>query len=171
MKTFEEKYTAWVDGQLSDEARQDFEKQLEALPVAAADRAEARRLGELLRSHGDAPQFTNADFFNHQILHRIGLEEPSPAMAGSRRWWHWSTPQLVAAGALCLVVAFVMFKTLMSGAPGGREAHAAPYFAEVVDLWPADPSISATTVYTPQDNITVVWLDGLDYLPASYVLE
>ena len=40
-----------------------------------------------------------------------------------------------------------------------------------VEAWPADPSISATTVYNPDDNVTVVWLDGLDYIPATYALK
>ena len=41
------------------------------------------------------------------------------------------------------------------------------YFAQVVEAWPSDPSISATTVYNPQDNVTVLWLEGLDYMPSD----
>jgi len=171
MKTFEEKYTAWVDGKLSEEATTEFEKQLEALSEATTDRADAHRLGDLLRRHGDAPKLTNADFFNHQVLHRIHSQEAATPGSASGRWWRWTVPRLATAGALLLLVAVAMFKMLIPSGPNGHDKNGPPYFAEIVDLWPADPSISATTVYTPQDNVTVVWLEGLDYLPASYVLE
>jgi hypothetical protein len=45
------------------------------------------------------------------------------------------------------------------------------YFATVVDSRTFDPTISANTVYDPQDNVTVLWIDGLDYLPADYALQ
>ena len=41
----------------------------------------------------------------------------------------------------------------------------------MVDARTFEPTISATTVYDPRDNVTVLWLDGLDYLPADYVLQ
>jgi hypothetical protein len=39
MKTFEEKYTAWIDNRLPDDARIAFERELETVAGAAADRA------------------------------------------------------------------------------------------------------------------------------------
>jgi hypothetical protein len=93
---------------------------------------------------------------------------------GARGWWRWSIPQLLSAGAGCLLLAFVLYHTMLRQSPPTAVATARVtelYFAEVVDNWPADPSISASTVYTPGNNLTVVWLDGLEYLPASYELE
>ena len=46
-----------------------------------------------------------------------------------------------------------------------------PYFATVVDSRTFDPTVSASTVYDPRSNVTVLWLDGLDYLPADYALQ
>jgi len=150
-----------------------LQKELEDFQAAESDRAVAHRLGELLRAHGRPPPLTNGEFFNHQIAYRIRSTE-ARASSAPGGWWRWSIPRLVTAGAIALVTAFVLFKTLIPPVASPRVAHAAagePYFAEVVDAWTDDPSISVTTVYTPEDNVTVLWLDGLDYLPASYALE
>ena len=168
MKTFEERFTAWVDGQLTGPALAEFEKELATHPEAAAERAEAQKLGDLLRAQ-PAPKLGNADFFNHQLMQRIAAETPRAAEPVRARGWFWSLPRLAFAGAACLVVAGGLFKTLIPAAvPPGEKSK---YYAQVVEAWPADPSISATTVYNPKDNVTVVWLDGLDYIPATYALK
>ena len=167
MKPFEEQFTAWVDGKLSDEEVADFEKQLAAHPEAASDKESAQRLGDLLRAHPTAPRLTNPEFFNHQLLERIAAE--MPRAAEPRRASFWMLPRLAWAGAFCLLTAFALWKTLIpTGAPSPGES---TYFAQVVEAWPSDPSIWATTVYSPEDKVTVVWLDGLEYLPASYALN
>ena len=53
------------------------------------------------------------------------------------------------------------------GAPRDKS----PYFAQVIDARPLAEGVSADTVYTARDNVTVVWLGGLDYLPADYKLQ
>ena len=168
MKTFEERFTAWVDGQLTGSDLADFEKELAAHPEAAAGRAEARKLGDLLRAQ-PVPKLGNADFFNHQLMQRIAAETPRAAEPVQARAWFWSLPRLAFAGAACLAVAGGLFKTLIpAGLPPGAKSD---YYAEVVELWPGDPSISACTVYDPKDNVTVVWLEGLDFIPATYALK
>lgn len=167
MKTFEERYTAWVDGQLSGDALAAFEKELAAQPDAAEDRAAARKLGDLLRSHATAPALANADFFNLQLQQRIEAEIPRPHVAPTRSGsgaFFWPISRLIWAGAACLGLAALLYQTLIP-APSGVEP--SNYFAQVVEAWPSDPSISATTVYNPRDNVTVLWLDGLDYLPSE----
>ena len=168
MKTFEERFTAWVDGQLTGPDLAEFEKELAAHPEAAAERADAQKIGDLLRAQ-PAPKLGNADFFNHQLMQRIAVETLRIAEPMKARGWFWSLPRLAFAGAACLVVAGGLFKTLIPAptAPGEKSK----YYAQVVEAWPADPSISATTVYNARDNVTVVWLDGLDYIPASYALK
>ena len=168
MKPFEERFTAWVDGQLTGPELDEFEKELAARPAAAAEREEARKLGNLLRAQ-PAPPLGNADFFNHQIMERIAAGTPRVAQAVKTRGWFWSLPRLALAGAACLAIAGGLFKTLIppAAAPGEKSK----YYAQVIEAWPADPSISAITVYNPEDNVTVVWLDGLDYLPATYALN
>jgi len=168
MKTFEERLTAWIDGQLTGPEIVAFEKELAAHPEAAAERAEARKLGDLLRAQ-PVPKLGNDDFFNHQLMQRIAAETPRAVESEQRRASFWSLPRLVLAGAACLLVTLGLFQTLIpAGLPPGAKSD---YYAEVVELWPGDPSISACTVYSPKDNVTVVWLEGLDYIPASYALK
>ncbi len=175
MKTFEERYTAWIDGKLSGPELASFERELDT--AAEADKASVQRLGDLLRSHSEVPALSNEDFFSHQIMHRIATESVV-APTTARRWWSWSLPQLVGAGAASLLLAAVLFKTLIpveSPTPLGAATASYPagsnYFAEIVDVHTSDPGISATTIYDAKDNVTVLWLDGLDYLPASYKLD
>ena len=168
MKTFEERFTAWIDGQLTGPGLAEFEKELAAHPAAAAERMEARKLRVLLRAQ-PAPQIGNADFFNHQLMQRIAAETPRIARPGPARASFWSLPQLALVGAACLAIAGGLFKTLIPTglSPGAKS----DYYAEVIELWPGDPSISACTVYHPEDNLTVVWLEGLDYIPPTYALK
>lgn len=168
MKTFEERFTAWVDGQLGGSELAEFEKELAAHPGAAAERAEARKLGGLLRAQ-PVPRLGNEDFFNHQLMERLAAETPRATAAAKGRASFWSLPRLVLAGAACLAIAGGLFQVLIpAGLPPGAKSD---YYAEVIELWPGDPSISASTVYHPEDNVTVVWLDGLDYIPPTYALK
>ncbi|MES2568848.1 MAG: hypothetical protein V4710_02195 [Verrucomicrobiota bacterium] len=164
MKLSEEKYTAWIDGTLSEAEQAAFEHELDA--AAKADKKEAHQLGDLLRRHAQAPPLGNADFFTHQIMHRIASESAAPRR---KVWWNWSLPRLAWAGALSLLIAGALFKTIVW--PDTARQNVDPYFAEIVDVRTFDPNISATPVYDPKDNVTVLWLDGLDYLPASYKLQ
>jgi anti-sigma factor RsiW len=156
-----------VDGKLTGEELAEFEKQLAAHPEAPAEREDAQKLGKFLREHPTVPRLASPDFFNHQLMQRIAAETPRPAE--QRHGSLWSLPRLAWAGAFCLLGAFALFKTLIPpSSPASRDS---TYFAQVVEAWPSDPSISAVTVYSPEDNVTVVWLDGLDYLPATYALN
>lgn len=170
MKTFEERFTAWIDGQLEGDDLAAFEKELDDHPEATAERVAALRLGGFLREHPTAPPLANADFFNLQLQRRIEAESPVTSRASRREApGFWSFPRLAWAGAFCLLVAAALFKvTIPTGSPASA---APPYFAQVVEAWPSDPSISATTVYNAEDNVTVLWLDGLDYLPSTYRLQ
>ena len=166
MKPFEERHAAWIDGTLTGAELADFEKQLAQHPDAAGDREAARRFGKMLREHPTAPALTNPDFFNLQIEQRIAAEHPREKARG----WFWSLPRLLTAGAACLLVAGVMFRMLIP--VGGRALDSdSDYFAQVVEAWTTEPGISANTVYNAKDNVTVLWLDGLEYLPASYELK
>jgi anti-sigma factor RsiW len=168
MKTFEERFTAWVDGKLTGADLVEFEKELASHPEAAAARADAEKLGRLLRAQ-PAPSLGNADFFNHQLMQRIAAESPRERVRAKASASFWSLPRMAWAGAFCLLAALVFFKSMIPSAtnlgPGSK------YFAQVVEAWPADPTISATTVYNPVDNVTVVWLDGLEAAPASYAMK
>ena len=162
---FDQQFSAWLDGQLTGDELAAFEKELAARGFdPAAERRAAGRLGKMLRAHSSAPALANAEFFNRQLQHRIALAEPAPA--SRRGWFAW--PRMVWAGAWCLLAAGMMFQAFI---PHGAAPDRSDYFAQVIDARPLDAGISADTVYTARDNVTVVWLDGLDYLPADYQLQ
>jgi anti-sigma factor RsiW len=49
MKTFEEKWTAWVDDELSDAERAEFEASLDDRAAAEAEKLRAQKLGAILK--------------------------------------------------------------------------------------------------------------------------
>jgi hypothetical protein len=166
MNRFEEKFTAWVDGELSGEALEAFEKELPGHPEAGEEKADALRIRALLREHPTVPRLTNPDFFNYQLMERIAAETPRPAAPAEKHAFFWPLRRLVFAGGFSLAVAFALYLALIPKTPDGdRKSH---YFAQVVETWTEDPSVTATTVYDSDQNVTVVWLDGLEYVPGSY---
>jgi len=167
MKPFEEQFTAWVDGKLTEAELAEFEKHLAEHPEAAEDKEAALQLGQLLRAHPTAPRLSNPDFFNHQLLERIAVEMPRPVE--KKRAFFWSLPRLAWTGACCLAISLALFKTTIP--VGGGPVKHSNYFAQVVEAWPTNPNVSASTVYSPEDNVTVLWLDGLDYIPATNSLK
>src|SRR5437762_11649827 len=74
MKTFEEKWTAWVDGQLSGRELAEFEASLPDKAAAEAERASAQKLGKLLKRELGARTLTNEELFSHQLRERIAQE-------------------------------------------------------------------------------------------------
>ena len=119
MKTFEERYTAWIDGQLQGDALTAFEQELARRAEAGdadsaeTDRAQAFGLRALLKEHLQAPALTNAEFFNHQMRGRIDAEIDKAARrreAAYRPVWRllsftWPFARLAGVGMGCLFVA------------------------------------------------------------------
>ena len=169
MKPFEEQHTAWVDGQMTEAERTEFERSLPDLMEAESARQDLLQLRKLLRAEV-APPLSNGDFFNSQIQRSIEADRGPQVQRAERSWWSWlSMPQLVSTGVACLVAALAVYK--FSGVTPAPIGPAGGYFAEIVDVRTEDPAISASTVYTAADNVTVLWIEGLDYLPASYTLQ
>src|SRR5206468_8727247 len=95
MKTSEEKWTAWLDGQLSGRELSEFEASLPDKAAAEAEKADARKLGALLKRELGASALTNEEFFSHQLRERI--RESSVPFAGreAKAYTWWSIPRLL----------------------------------------------------------------------------
>src|SRR5256885_5703746 len=92
MKTFEEKWTAWLDDQLSGRELSEFEASLPDKAVAQTEKAEAKKLGELLKRELSAHPLKNEEFFSHQLRERIVQESGGPTRGRARpstgsSWW------------------------------------------------------------------------------------
>ncbi|SRR5579862_165259 len=166
MKTFEENFTAWVDGILSEEERLAFEATLDK--DAPGERNRLLQLGELLRNHSPAPALSNPDFFNHQLLERIAAENGAPARRGQSPWF---VPRFIFAGASCFAAAVLLFHFLIPVGPVENPSSAPAYVAQFYNARTDDPDVSATAFHSKKDNVTVLWLDGLDYLPETADLK
>lgn len=191
MKTFEERITAWIDGQLYGDELVAFEQELVDHEDAMSQRANAVKLGALLREHGAAPALTNQEFFNHSLMERIESELPtvppdSGDVARQKTWW--GLPRIFWAGAASLMAAMIILPILTPNAGKQRTAErefenslgmgasvasdefldGSIYKAEVLEANSGDPAVSAIAVNAADKNITVVWLDGLEYIPASH---
>ena len=83
MKTFEEKWTAWIDDELSDAERAEFEASLDDREAALAEKNQAQKLSALLKEELRAPAMGNEEFFHHQLRSR-GCHHSSRSRARHR---------------------------------------------------------------------------------------
>src|SRR5689334_4676134 len=103
MKTFEEKWTAWVDGQLTGRELAEFEASLPDRAAAEAEKLDAKKLGAFLKRELGASVLTNEEFFSHQLNERLAREEDMPEERETRTGW-WTVPRLVWSGAAALAM-------------------------------------------------------------------
>jgi anti-sigma factor RsiW len=172
MKAFEEKYTAWMDGRLSEGERQAFERELEAHPElgglvgALADREHMGQIGRVLREGLESPVLGFPEVFNQQLMDRIAREETAELAVSQRHARRWRLSWLALAGTTCLLMAGGLFKWMIP-----KSQKAPQYLAQITSVRTGDPSIWATPVYNPNENLTLLWIEGLDYLPENYSLQ
>ncbi len=166
MKTFEEKFTAWVDGQLKGRELAEFEAELSNVNEAELDKIAARNVGNLLRGHGRAPELQNADFFNHQLMRQIEADQPKPAAARAekRAWFSWSLSRMALAGALSIAVAFGLYEIMIPQQPLQKPAQSQG-IVQIITTKGGDEGISAVAYQSRRNDVTVLWLDGLKYIP------
>src|SRR3979490_2329269 len=100
MKTFEEKWTTWLDDQLTGKELDDFEASLPDKEAAEAEKRDATKLGAPLKKARGAQPFSNEEFFSHQLRERIARQNVQDRHDGNSTWW--SIPRLVWTGAVSL---------------------------------------------------------------------
>ena len=169
MKTFEEEWTAWVDGQLSGRELLEFEASLPDKAAAEAEKAGARKLGELLKRELSARTLTNEEFFSHQLREEIARlrEAPGRQAREARSTW-WTIPRLLWTGTLSLAI-FLVFTVLVMREKNPAEE--SQYLTQILNAR-VDPVVSPNATVSifevKQDRVTVLWTEGLQSLPADY---
>src|SRR3954471_6779944 len=105
MKTFEEKWTAWIDGELAGHELVEFEASLPDFAAAEAEKRDAQKLGTFLKEHLPCRAMGNEEFFHHQLREKIAEDAgPTPVQtSGERRVW-WPIGRLVWVGATALAL-------------------------------------------------------------------
>lgn len=170
--------TAWIDGALADCELADFEREIAGDASHETERAEAQKLGAFLRAYGAvgaASPLTSGDFFNHQIMERISRESrgsanrelrPTHAQSG----WRWPLAKLSLVGAFALCVAFTLFHFWIPVGPVTMPT-ASQYMAQVTEAQPGTAGIYVTSIHSKANDLTVLWLDGADYIPADSAIS
>ena len=171
MKTFEEKWTAWLDGQLTGQELAEFKSTLPDLAAAELEKESSLKLGNLLREKIGVRAMTNEEFFHHQL--RAAIERDAPATAPARpeskaRETWWSIGRLAWTGAASLAIfALCTFFVLRDKDVGGQST----YLTQIINAR-LDPAVSPNATISifelQEDKVTVVWVDGLQSLPSEY---
>jgi hypothetical protein len=171
MKTFEEKWTAWLDGQLSGRELSDFEASLPNKAAAEAERADARKLSTLLKRELRAPELTNEEFFSHQLRERIMRESISPPQTEAKASTWWTVPRLLWTGTASLAF-FLIFTVFVIR--DKNPAQESQYLSQILNAR-VDPVVSPNATVSmfevKQDRVTVLWTEGLQSLPADYAAK
>jgi anti-sigma factor RsiW len=171
MKTFEEKWTAWLDGQLSGRELAEFEASLPDKAAAEAEKADARKLGVFLKRELGAPALTNEDFFSHQLRDRIRQSSVPSAERETKASTWWTIPRLLWTGTASLAV-FLVFTIFVIR--DKNPAEESQYLTQILNAR-VDPVVSPNATVSmfevKQDRVTVLWTEGLQSLPADYAAK
>ncbi len=173
MKTFEEKWTAWVDDELNEAERAEFEASLDDRVAAEAEKKQAHKLGELLKEQLQPRPMGNEEFFHHQLRGRIAAEmkEPAPGPATAVRESWWTIRRLLWTGATSLAVFAICTFFVMREQPAPDQSQ---YLTQILNAR-VDPGVNpyatVSIFQTKEDRVTVLWVDGLKSLPSDYAAK
>ena len=170
MRTFEEKWTAWLDDQLRGRELSEFEASLPDKASAQAEKTEAKKLGKLLKRELIAKPLQNEEFFSHQLRERIVQESGEQARRNPISSW-WTIPRLLWAGTASLALFLICTVFVMHQE---RPAEESQYLTQILNAR-VDPVVSPNATVSifevKQDHATVLWTEGLQSLPADYAAK
>ena len=169
MKTFEEKWTAWLDGELTGEELAQFEESLSDKTAAEAEKCDARKIGALLKEHLGAHALNNEDFFNHQLRETIERQSKGRHRPDETPTW-WSIGRLAWVGSTAIAIFAVCTFFVMKQQP----ATPSDYLTEILNTQvdpTTNPGATTSVLQTKKDKVTVLWVEGLQQLPADYAAK
>jgi len=173
MKTFEEKWTAWLDGELSGPELAEFEASLPDKAAAEEEKRNAKRLGTFLKTQLQGRTMGNEEFFHHQLRERIAGDARAtipPEKSGARPS-RWPLGRLVWAGATSLAIFLVCAVFVMrEKSPTDQSQYLTQILNARVD--PAvNPNATISMFEANEDRVTVLWVEGLQSLPSEYATK
>src|SRR5450755_373544 len=163
MKTFEEKWTAWLDGELSGDELAEFEASLPDKAAAEAEKRVAHKLGAFLKEQLQGRAMGNEEFFHHQLRERIAGDARAalvPERAGAKPAL-WPIGRLVWVGATSLAIFCVCtFFVMREKGPADQSQYLTQILNARVD--PAvSPNATISMFESGEGKVTVLWVDGL----------
>jgi hypothetical protein len=171
MKTFEEKWTAWIDGELTGPELAQFEASLPDRAAAEAEKRAVHKLGTLLKTELKAENMANAEFFSHQLRERITREDaiPSRPRNGLSSWW--TIPRLLWSGAAAMALFFIFAVVATRDQHRGGQSDLTSQILQARVDPMANPNATITVFQAKEDRVTVLWTEGLQSLPADYAAK
>jgi len=151
MKTFEEKFTAWLDGALAKEEAVTFEKEN---PSLYKERNDLLKLRSLLKQYLGRPELSHSDFLAQ-------VEREASRRRVGRSWL--GLPRLAWGGIASLAAGLALFVVLIPR--GDLSNPRSRYVAEVLKAKTVNPKV--TTTVNSQKDMTYINLEGLHNLPAD----
>ena len=172
MKTFEEKWTAWVDDQLTGDELAEFEASLPDKAAAEAEKRAAKKLGALLNRELKMQTLHNADFFSHQLREQIDREERlgSPGSSGGGTSFWWPVRRLAWAGAASLAIFMAIAVFVMRQQPTAESQYLTQIKNARLDQ-ANGPDATISIFEAKEDRVTVLWTEGLKSLPSEYAAK
>jgi hypothetical protein len=173
MKTFEEKWTAWLDDELSGNELAEFEASLPDKAAAEAEKRDAHKLGVFLKEQLQGRPMGNEEFFHHQLRERIAADAGAAGAPEktSAKPALWPIGRLVWVGATSLAIFCVCtFFVLREKSPNDQSQ----YLTEILNAR-VDPALSPNATISmfdsKEERVTVLWVDGLQSLPVEYATK
>ena len=151
MKTFEEKFTAWLDGALAKEEAVTFEKEN---PSLYKERNDLLKLRSLLKQYLGRPELSHSDFLAQ-------VEREASRRRVGRSWL--GLPRLAWGGIASLAAGLTLFVVLIPR--GDLSNPRSRYVAEVLKAKTVNPKV--TTTMNSQKDMTIINLEGPHNLPAD----
>jgi hypothetical protein len=173
MKTFEEKWTAWLDGELNGKELAEFEASLPDKAAAEAEKRDAHKLGAFLKEQLQHRAMGNEEFFHHQLRERIAADARAaspPEQAGAKPSL-WPLGRLVWVGATSLAIFCICaFFVLREKSPTDQSQYLTQILNARVD--PAlGPDATISMFESKEGTVTVLWTEGLQSLPSEYATK
>ena len=170
MKTFEEKWTAWIDDQLTGRELEEFLVSVPDRAAAEAEKRSTKQLGSFLRKQ--AVTLSNADFFSHQLRERLDRESaPARTERDAAQTGWWTIRRLLWGGITSLAVFALCTVGVLREKTPSAQSH---YLTEIL-TYRVDPTVSPNATISmfqkKDDRVTVLWVDGLQSLPAEYATK
>jgi anti-sigma factor RsiW len=170
MKTFEEKWTAWIDGELAGDELAEFEASLPDRAAAESEKHDALKLGTFLKEHLHCKAMGNEEFFSHQLRERMTEDEGGSRVRETadepRAWWPIGRMAWVGATAVAIFGMFAFF--VMREQPQPDQSQ---YLSQILNAR-VDPVVSPNATITmfesKENRVTVLWVEGLQSLPSEY---
>jgi anti-sigma factor RsiW len=170
MKTFEEKWTAWLDGELAGPELAEFEASLPDKAAAEAEKLDAQKLRTFLKEHLPCRAMGNEEFFHHQLREQIAADaggvRPRESDEGGRVWW--PIRRLVWVGTTALAIFGMCAFFVMREKPATEQSQ---YLSQILTAR-VDPVVSPNATISmfesKEDRVTVLWVEGLKSLPSEF---